>query len=74
MIKQKCNNLYVLILGKMARSLNSHCDFKEGFFTCDLPCQCCRVGSQGEDQTRQTYTERGTGIEGWRNTDHGETY
>ena len=21
----------------MARSLNSHCDFKEGFFTCDLP-------------------------------------
>ena len=21
----------------MARSLKSHCDFKEGFFTCDLP-------------------------------------
>ena len=22
---------------KMARSLNLHCDFKQGFFTCDLP-------------------------------------
>ena len=21
----------------MAKSLNCHCDFKEGFFTCDLP-------------------------------------
>ena len=25
------------ILENMARSLNSRCDFKNGFFTCDLP-------------------------------------
>ena len=25
------------ILDNMARSLNSRCDFENGFFTCDLP-------------------------------------
>ena len=28
---------YIYILDNMARSLNSRCDFKNGFFTCDLP-------------------------------------
>ena len=29
--------LYVYVLENMARSLNSRCDFDNGFFTCDLP-------------------------------------
>ena len=29
--------LYSIFLENMARSLNSRCDFKNGFFTCDLP-------------------------------------
>ena len=28
---------YIYILDNMARSLNSRCDFENGFFTCDLP-------------------------------------
>ena len=27
----------VCVLENMARSLNSRCDFDNGFFTCDLP-------------------------------------
>ena len=29
--------LYSIFLDNMARSLNSRCDFENGFFTCDLP-------------------------------------
>ena len=37
-IKQTgCNNIIFYILDNMARSLNSRCDFENGFFTCDLP-------------------------------------
>ena len=32
-----CNNIIFYILDNMARSLNSRCDFENGFFTCDLP-------------------------------------
>ena len=28
---------YIYILENMARSLNSRCNFENGFFTCDLP-------------------------------------
>ena len=38
MTKQNVITCMLLIFEKkMARSLNSHCNFKEGFFTCDLP-------------------------------------
>ena len=30
-------------LEKMASSLNSHCDFKEGFFTCNLPVDAVKL-------------------------------
>ena len=36
MIKQDVMT-YIFNFRKIARSLNSNCDFKEGFFICDLP-------------------------------------
>ena len=33
----ECNNLYFFYFRTMARSLNSRCDFKQSFFTCDQP-------------------------------------
>ena len=48
----------------MARSLNAHCNFKEGFFTCDLPMDVvelvlkvktrCGKHTLKEDQERRT--------------------
>ena len=29
--------MFYIFLENMARSLNSRCDFENGFFTCDLP-------------------------------------
>ena len=58
MTKTECNNLYVFNFRKMARSLNSHCDFKEGFFTCDLPVDMVELVSEGENKMWQTYFER----------------
>ena len=40
--------IYVYILENMARSLNSRCDFENGFFTCDLP-EDAVSGSKGQD-------------------------
>ena len=37
MTKTECNSLYAFNFRKMANSLNSCCNFKEGFFTCHLP-------------------------------------
>ena len=36
-VRQDAIILYSIFLDNMARSLNSRCDFKNGFFTCDLP-------------------------------------
>ena len=36
-IRQDAIILLFYILDNMARSLNSRCDFENGFFTCDLP-------------------------------------
>ena len=36
-VRQDAIILYSIFLDNLARSLNSRCDFKNGFFTCDLP-------------------------------------
>ena len=36
-VRQDAIILYSIFLDNMARSLISRCDFKNGFFTCDLP-------------------------------------
>ena len=54
----------------MARSLNSHCDFKEGFFTYDLPIDVVELVLKVITKCgKHTLKEDIKG--GWKNTDLG---
>ena len=43
----------------MARSLNSRCDFENGFFTCDLPEDAILLILKVKDPDRKPHVSRG---------------
>ena len=43
----------------MARSLNSQCDFENGFFTCNLPEDTVLLIFKSQDKNRKPYIGRG---------------
>ena len=45
----------------MARSLNSHCDFENGFFTCNLPEDVVLLVLKVKMKTWKPHTSRGHG-------------
>ena len=45
----------------MARSLNSRCDFKNGFLTCDLPEDTIHLILKVTNPDRQSHFSRGHG-------------
>ena len=63
----------------MTRSLNSHCDFKEGFFTCDLPVDMVELvlkvkTRHGKHTLKEDWERRTEKYRPWeRWTDKGET-
>ena len=69
--------MYVFDFRKMARSLNSHCDFKEGFFTCNLPIDTVELvlkvktikGKHTLKEDRERRTEKDRPWDRWTDDD-----